>query len=374
MGDAQNGSSQNYTADEVRAIVEATSGDFAGSSLAEHARGALDCLRRAIPHTSLNVFLVRKGVATPVCTAGLIDGKGLEDYVKHYIRTDPMRTEFANPASIASTLTQCARREGVDLRRNEFLQDYALPRYRIGDLLGSNALIEDDVMFTFALHREPVLPPFAERDQVALRIALGPLARALRITYARERAVEILRSARGDDGTRVEQETAGVAVLDHHLDVTDVSPVARRVLRELDASGTLDEVLGIAGSLLERLSHMPGRTTNETSLVRTAGSRTASMRLLATRPVSGGPARVYIFIDLVLSRQQLLVARVAHPYGLSEREVETIALLHEGLNLTEIARRLEVQPQTVRACLLGIRRKLRVKTNAQILPQLLAGA
>jgi DNA-binding CsgD family transcriptional regulator len=371
MGEARNASSQSYTADEVRAIVEATSGDFAGSSLGEHALGAFDCLRRAIPHTSLNVFLVRKGVATPVCTAGLIDRKGLDDYVSHYIRTDPMRTEFGNLASPASTLAQCARRDGVDLGRSEFLQDYALPRYRIRDIMGSNALLEDDVTFTFALHREPVLPRFAERDQVALKIALAPLARALRITYARERALEILRPPCAEEGTDVAEETAGVAVLDQHLDVIEVSPVARRVLRELDASGTLDEILRVTGSLVERLARMPARTTDETSLARAVGSRTASMRMLATRPTPRGPIRVYIFIDLVVSGQQVLVARMAHPYGLTRRELETIALLHEGLNLTEIARRLEVRPQTVRACLLGVRHKLRVRTNAQILPRLL---
>jgi hypothetical protein len=239
---------------------------------------------------------VRKGLATPVCTAGLIDERGLRDYVTHYIHSDPTKSEFGNPASPASTLTACARREGVDLRRNEFLQDYALPRYRVGDLLGSNGLVDGDVMFTFALHRESVLPPFAERDQVALKIALGPLARALRVTYARERALEVLRAARGGDDARFEHETAGVAVLDQHLEVLEASPVAWRVLRELEGTGALDEVLTIAASLVERLRGRPDRTTVEASLLRTAGSRTASIRALATRAVVNGPVTVYIFI------------------------------------------------------------------------------
>jgi DNA-binding CsgD family transcriptional regulator len=373
MADGGSNGSYQFSADEVRSIVEATSGDFAGSTLAEHARGALDCLRRAIPHTSLNVFLVRKGIAHPVCTAGLIDGEGLADYVNHYIKADPMRTEFGNAASVASTLTACARRDGVDLRRNEFLQDYALPRYQIGDLLGSNTLISDDAVFTFALHREPVLPPFGERDQTALKIALGPLGRALRVTYARERALEVLRSARGDAGS-LEHETVGVAELDEHLNVVHVSPVARRVLKELEANGALDEVLSIAASLVERIGRSRDRTTAEASVVRCAGSRTASIRAVATRPTSSSAIKVYLFVDVILSREQLLFARVAQPYGLSAREIETTALLHEGLNLTEIARRLDVKPQSVRVCLLGIRKKLGVKTNAQILLRLLAGA
>ena len=62
-----------FNEDEVRAIVEATSGDFAGSTLSEHARGALDALRRAIPHTSLNVFLVRNGAATQGLRVVLLD-------------------------------------------------------------------------------------------------------------------------------------------------------------------------------------------------------------------------------------------------------------------------------------------------------------
>lgn len=364
-----------FSEEELRAIVEATSGDFAGSTLAEHMGAALDLIKRTIHHTSLNVFLVRGGQPMPLCSAGLIDERGLLDYVSHYIQSDPMRTTFGDVGQTVSTLTGCARRQGVDLRRNEFLQDYAIPRYRIGDLLGSNLLVDQDVTVTFALHREPTLSRFAEREVAALQIAAPPLARALRVTYARERASEALHAAspHHENGTE-EGGSAGVAVLDERLELTDISPVARRALREFEGDGTLDDVLALAGALVDRLRRVPDKLAMETALVRRIGDRSASIRILVTRSAPSRPVTVYLFVDLVFSKSQVLVARVAQPFGLSEREISTTALLQEGLNLTQIAARLDVKPQTVRACLLGIRRKLGVRTNAQILARLLAGA
>jgi DNA-binding CsgD family transcriptional regulator len=360
------GKGVSYSAEEVSAIVRATAPDLVDGTLAEHATEALAHLKKAIRFSSYNVFLVRAGgVAVPLCAEGL-DMAGLQDYVAYYVKTDPMRTEFGNPASTASTLSTCARRVGMDLRRSEYVNDYTLPRFSITHILGSNFLLEDDLTFTFAVHREKKLGDFGQRELQLLQIALPPLARSLRLTQSRVNAMEGLRAS---GVTTAKEEAKGLAVLNDKLEVDNATPWARDVLRELGEKGELPEILMTASLVLRRLSDK--RCFADESLVRRIASGAVSIRIIATRARPSERAAVYFFIEEARSRLEHVIARMAQPYRLTDREVEIVCLIHEGLNQPAVAERLGISAATVRDHITSVRTKLRVRTNAQILTRLL---
>ncbi len=358
-----------YTLDEMRAIVAAAAGDYAGSTLPEHVSQALKTLQRIVKHTSFVAYLVRReGPILPICAEG-IDHKGMEDYPAHFIQADPMRSTFGDPRADVTTLTECARQAAVDLRRNEFVNDFTMPRFGISHILGSNFLLDSETTLSFSLHRQKRLADFHTREVKALRIALPPIMRSLRVTHARDRALDALRRMSGDEGATRERETSGVAFLSAELEVTEACPVARRVLALLEESGGLTEILAIAQSLLVQLGKV--RTFADHAIIRRTETGLVSIRVIAMRPTPGGKPSVQLLIDLIRSRVQPLIARLSEPYRLTTRETDVVALLHEGFNQNAIAERLGISVWSVRNHLMSIREKLRVRTNEQILARLL---
>jgi DNA-binding CsgD family transcriptional regulator len=361
------GKSVNYSASELRSIVRAISGDFVGATLGEHLTEAMQLLGPVIPHTSMVSYLVRpNGPVTPVCSTGL-DESGQDDYPRYYIRFDPMAKDFGNVSSTASTLSRSARRSGVDLKRNEYVNDFTL-KYGVAHIFGTNMLLDDDLVLTLALHRPSRMPDFEEKDLTSLEIALPPLVRALRVTHAREKTIEALRSR----GARANHaETSGVAVLSETFEVQEATGVASMALMDLDHTGELQEITAIATSLKERVRCSPSRSLAETSVIRRIDGRLASIRVSACRSSPTSPLKIILFFDFVHSRLQTMLRLSGQPFGLTERETQVVALLHEGLKQTGIAERLSITLPTVRDHLVEVRRKLGVRTNEQVLGRLL---
>jgi DNA-binding CsgD family transcriptional regulator len=360
-----------YTADDLRALVEAVSGDYAGSTLPEHVMQAMGALKPIVNHTAFVAYLVKKdGPTLPICSVG-IDEQGIDDYPNHYIRSDPMRSTFGDPRARVTTLTECARQAAVDLKKNEFVNDFTLPRFGISHILGSNSLIDGETSFTFSLHRPRQLSDFTPKETEVLQIALPSLIRAFRVTHARDQALEALRKVSGDKARR---ERSGVAILSAELEIQEVCPVARSVLTELDESGGLAEVLGEAQRLVGQLKRDKMRTFADSSILRRIQSAFASIRVIAMRLSSGGRVSVQLMVDVVRSRAEPLVARLAEPYKLTPREIEVVSLLHEGLNQKAIGEKLGISTWSARNHLIAIREKLKVRTNEQILVRLLGVA
>jgi DNA-binding NarL/FixJ family response regulator len=357
----------NYSSSELRSIVRAISGDFAGATLSEHLTEAMHLLQPVVPHTSLVSYLVRKrGPVTPVCSTGL-DESGQDDYPRYYIRFDPMAADFGNVSSTASTLSRSARQRGVDLKRNEYVNDFTL-KYGVAHIFGTNILLDDDIVLTLALHRPVKMSDFEEKDLTALEIALPPLVRALRVTHAREATMDALRAR--DEGPRGAAESSGVAVLSETFEVLEATAVARSALAELDHSGDLQEIMAIATSLKEKIRCAPSRSLADASVIRRVHGRLASIRVTACRSSPASPPRILFFIDFVQTRLQTLVRISGLPFGLTERETQVVALLHEGLKQNAIAERLSITLPTVRDHLVEVRRKLGVRTNEQVLGRL----
>ena len=98
-----------------------------------------------------------------------------------------------------------------------------------------------------------------------------------------------------------------------------------------------------------------------------SGQRVYTCR--AFRVDCGGDRKMPFEVALVLERHQSGVAALgdmSRQFGLTDRECETVALLLEGLTSKEIAARMNISPNTVKAFVRLVMLKMDVSTRSGI--------
>jgi DNA-binding CsgD family transcriptional regulator len=119
-----------------------------------------------------------------------------------------------------------------------------------------------------------------------------------------------------------------------------------------------------SGSVVPPLTSKPG----ERSSVVTLGTEAFCMRLFGLRDAQGPGGELYAVLVEPISRQpdDINVNRLKYLFRLSKREIDVLGALMSGDTDKEIAQKLTVSVETVRAYLKSIRAKLRVKTRTAI--------
>lgn len=355
-----------FSADELRAIVRAATSDWSGATLEDHVREVCRLLRTVVPHTSVAAYVVRDVSAVPLMADG-IDPESLVDYPAYYHRFDPMAKAFGDENRPITTLDGAAARQGVDIRRSPYLNDFLLGELGIRRVLGTNIPLASGVTLALSLHRAKNLSEFGEKDLIAIDAALPAVGRAFATTFARERSLELLRNR--EPIASMGRETSGIAEYTEDLEFVAASASARTLLIALEDAGGLHEALDVGRRLVARLKGDDSRSFLDCSLSKPTTVGLVSVRIVAVRLGSG--IRVQLVLDRLLSKLELLVARAGERHQLTKREIEVLSLLLEGFNQAGIAERLGIAKTGVRDHLVNVRRKLDVRTNEQLLSRLL---
>lgn len=169
----------------------------------------------------------------------------------------------------------------------------------------------------------------------------------------------------------------GLIVVDDSLGVIASNPEALQILTFPDRPEDIQHldiwlVNRIRSSLVERQS--PFRIVNEfRSSKRTYLCRTFPLGLTGNQKVGNqknGSASSRGLLIVMLERrsnQAATIADISGRFGLTARERETVQLLLEGLTSKEIAQRMAISPNTVKAFIRLVMVKMDVSTRSGII-------
>jgi DNA-binding CsgD family transcriptional regulator len=165
-----------------------------------------------------------------------------------------------------------------------------------------------------------------------------------------------------------------------------ITPDGELLYSTIDGSGTRRGELGLTQRLINEALGEAGRSSRdeqpapggppstagkpgERSVVVTVGTEVFCMRLFPLREAQGASGELYAVLVEPISRPQpadMDVNRLKNLFRLSKREIDVLGALMSGDTDKEIAQKLTVSVETVRAYLKSIRAKLRVKTRTAI--------
>lgn len=165
-----------------------------------------------------------------------------------------------------------------------------------------------------------------------------------------------------------------------------ITPDGELLYSTIDESGTRRGELGLTQRLINEALTEAGRRSHdrqsgpavpppaaskpgERGAVVTVGTEVFCMRLFPLRDAQGASGEVYAVLVEPISRPQpddIDVDRLKNLFRLSKREIDVLGALMSGDTDKEIAQKLAVSVETVRAYLKSVRAKLRVKTRTAI--------
>jgi len=128
-----------------------------------------------------------------------------------------------------------------------------------------------------------------------------------------------------------------------------------------------------------RSTLVTGGSTDNPEFVREckAGRRTYCCRAFRIDCHTAGEAKAPISFAILLERHvssAAALANLSQQFDLTARECETVALLLEGLTSKEIANRMQISPNTVKAFLRLVMVKMDVSTRSGIVGKVLGPA
>lgn len=169
----------------------------------------------------------------------------------------------------------------------------------------------------------------------------------------------------------------GLIVVDDSFSVIASNPEALQILTFPDRpenSHHLDTwfVNRIRSMLIERQSPLrlvsEFRSSKRTYLCRTFPLGLAGSHKLGNQKNGSGPPSGLLIVMLERKNNQAAsIAEIAERFGLTARERETVHLLLEGLTSKEIAQRMAISPNTVKAFIRLVMVKMAVSTRSGII-------
>lgn len=169
-----------------------------------------------------------------------------------------------------------------------------------------------------------------------------------------------------DDGRRMIPSTAGLVLLDTQDRVVYHTPEAIKILTYSRSLKTYTSD-SLYQALQPLLRPRKSSGSQESSPEFTSGRRRYTCRFFTLAHCSGNAAQAARGILLERAAARLVdVSSAAQQFGLTQREQETVELLTLGLTSKEIAVRMNISPNTVKAFFRMVMTKMSVSTRSGI--------
>ena len=178
--------------------------------------------------------------------------------------------------------------------------------------------------------------------------------------------LSVIYSETPDRSKAVTPSTAGLILLDIQNRVVYHNPEALKILAYPGpAKVVLESLPGMLQPLLQA-----GRGPNGVDF--SSGRRRYVTRLFALGQASGKTAQAMngILLERVVAPSVRGIHAAAQQFGLTRREQETVELLTLGLTSKEIASRMNISPNTVKAFFRLVMTKMAVSTRSGIVGKL----
>jgi DNA-binding CsgD family transcriptional regulator len=165
----------------------------------------------------------------------------------------------------------------------------------------------------------------------------------------------------------------GLIVVDHSLNLVASNSEAIQILtfpEPVDKVRHLDALVTnkIRAQLVERQSvRPPGFVEEFRSSKRTYLCRSFPLDLTGSRSNGSGSSGLVIVMLERKSNGAVTIAEIAQRFGLTARERETVQYLLQGLTSKEIAQRMKISPNTVKAFIRLVMVKMSVSTRSGII-------
>jgi DNA-binding CsgD family transcriptional regulator len=251
---------------------------------------------------------------------------------------------------------------GGDLARStRWREVYA--HYGIGDELGCVATDERGSWGDFRLFRDSDDPVFDADDARLMRDVSALLARALRRGAVAPMA--------GADSATAEM---GVLLLDGDLQPSGSTEAARAWFRALNPADIPfpDGIPGLVWNVVGRLVAVErGEDPGRPARVR-ARARNGRWALVEAARLDGTTAGIAVSVRA--AGVEDILGLVSRASGLTPRERELVALLIEGLDTRELAKRLLISRHTVQDHLKSVFEKLGVRSRRELVSSVFAQA
>jgi PAS domain-containing protein len=294
------------------------------------------------------------------------------EYVNHYASLDPFSPLLLSVADEGwMALSEVIPRG--KLRRDEWYQDFVF-KAGVEDIIGAHLFEDASSTVIFGVHREAGKGPFPPACIAVLTELLHPLRMAARVDNELRQAGWKANIA----SQALDQLASGVIIADDNRRVVETNRVAERILLRDDGlviRGMRLKALRAAddaklGSLLAAVAaDTQVGTSIRRMLIGRAGSRAAYALTISRIPKDLAPyARPLAMIlladpDAVVAEPQDLVEL----FGLSPAESRLAAALLRGKKLRDVSTDFGVQVTTLRTQLSSTLKKLRAKTQADLI-------
>jgi DNA-binding CsgD family transcriptional regulator len=318
---------------------------------------AIDHLRRAIgfdlwcsPLVDPDTLIPHRPVISDALPFGALLPRFLvQDQSTSEINSRAMLTRSRDHVSVLSAAT------GGDLARSRRWRECALPA-GMGDELRAAIVDEHGCWGSFEALRASDDPPFDADDAHLMRDAARILARRLRQASV---------SATDDRG--VDAGQTGVLLIDDDLRPQGFTQAAREWFALLNARENAEptplptHVYALVGRLLAaEAGDDPKRPPRVR--VRTSDARWAIIDAARMEGVANA-----IAVSVHGASAEDILALVARAHGLTARERELVALVLEGLDTRELAKRMFISPYTVKDHLKSVFDKLGVHSRRELI-------
>ncbi len=294
------------------------------------------------------------------------------EYVNHYASLDPF-SPLLHSVADEGWMALSEVISPAKLRRDEWYQDFVV-KAGVGDIIGAHLFEDASSTAIFGVHREAGKGPFPPACIAGLTELLQPLRMAARVDNELRQAgwkASIASQA-------LDQLASGMIIADDNRRVVETNRVAERILLRDDGlmiRGMRLKALRAAddAKLGSFLAPVAADTQVGASIRRMltgrAGSRAAYALTISRIPKDLAPyARPLAMIlladpDAVVAEPQDLVEL----FGLSPAESRLAAALMRGKKVRDVSTDFGVQVTTLRTQLSSILKKLKAKTQADLI-------
>ncbi|MCG8591075.1 MAG: LuxR C-terminal-related transcriptional regulator [Proteobacteria bacterium] len=337
-------------------------------ALAGAAGGGMTCLTLEHPGAS----------DQPVVLAHGIDPAGLSSYAEHFFAIDPLQPFVQSQPEGEISFGRRFITDS-DLRKTEIFNDWYRPHGLGSDSLGGTVLRRGQVPTVLGLYQDRRAPSYDEEQLDLLQHLLPHVRQAVRIHY------RLGRLARTTEHLVAALDTLafGVVLVDARGEVFEANRAAREIAAQRDGlwlrdrelrAGRPEDTKALRACVAEVLNYAAGE-----------GLGSGGTVLLARRSPKR-PLEALVCPLPVMEPQSSLVAvivtdpdaippvgadRLRSLYGLTTRESEVAEAFSRGETLAQIAERLEISINTVKARLQEIYVKTGTHRQADLMRLLL---
>jgi DNA-binding CsgD family transcriptional regulator len=165
----------------------------------------------------------------------------------------------------------------------------------------------------------------------------------------------------------------GIVFVDSHFRLLALDPGAEAILSDLAAeTDGVDSVISLPSSILALLGSHPVDELGAVRLHLSAGNREYSCRRFVVSHLNGSTEGPMLALHLKREISVMdTVYQVGKDYNLTDREQEALVGISMGLTSKELAERMNISPNTVKAFLRLIMLKMGTTTRSGIVGKLL---